>query len=197
MGVYRGGVRGGGKKGIGEGKEGGGGVKIKSEEVGGIADMKMWAGNIYGLEAAGDGGMIWRYPAAGDGFGAKGAWIAGGKTGDLAGAVNMAIDGSIWVINNGGRVVKYTRGVREDWEMTGVEGEMKGEVRLYTDEKSERLYILDKAAARVVVVGKDGQYVKQLRHEILGRATDLVVDERGGAVYVIDGAKVWKGKMEG
>jgi hypothetical protein len=172
---------------------GGGKIQMRiagDETIAAAADIKMWAGNIYLLEADNDGGIIWRYQAAGDGWGAGKEWLAGGKADKLAGGSVMAIDGSIWV-TDGTKVLKYSRGVAEDWGLSGLEEELMTS-GLYTDENSENLYLWEKSKSRIVVVSKLGEYKKQFRGETLGQAADMVIDEKAGVGYILADGKVWR-----
>jgi hypothetical protein len=154
------------------------------------ADMKMWAGNIYILEATASGGMIWRYQAAAEMFSAGKEWLAGCRKVELAAAGNMAIDGDIWVLGQG-RISKYTRGVRADFGVSGLEEGLEGK-SLYTDENGENLYILDVGKVRVVVIKKTGEYVKQYKNEKIQAAEDLIIDEKSGVGYILAEGKIWR-----
>ena len=101
----------------------------------------------------------------------------------------MAIDGSVWV-TAGGKILKYTRGVKENFEISGVEG-MSGDV-IYTDDETEKLYVLDAANGRVVVLAKTGEYESQYMSEEMKKATGLVVDGKAGKIYLLAGSKVYE-----
>ena len=85
---------------------------------------------------------------------------------------------------------KYTRGVREDFGVVGVE-DFGGDV-IYTDGEAEKLYVLDSGNSRVVVFGKDGQYDRQYVLDQAGGASDVVVDEIGKKMYLLEGSKIWE-----
>jgi len=158
-------------------------VKLDSE-WGEIVDMGMWGGNIYLLTKSG----IWKHQGGESGYGAKQAWLAKSEdTVALADAKDMTIDGSLWVMA-GGKILKYTRGVKENFEMRGIEGLVGSAI--YTDDETEKLYVLDAAGGRVVVLAKTGEYESQYTAEAIKGATGLVVDEKAGKIYLIVGGRV-------
>jgi hypothetical protein len=165
-------------------------VKIAPDkEWGNIADIKMFAGNIYMLDAG--AGKIWRYGVTDGGFGSKQSWVSKDQQVKLTGTNNMAIDGSVWVISEG-EITKLLRGVKENFTITGLDKNWGSGAIIYTDENAENLYILDSLNGRIIVLKKDGTYDKQIVADQLGTATDLVTDEKSGKVYVLSGEKVWE-----
>ncbi|GEM_PF-5072361 len=162
-------------------------IAVKPDEGWGeIVDMGMWGGNIYLLSKTG----IWKHQGGESGYGAKQSWLS--EAGDYLG---MAIDGSVWITetrNEKLEIRKYTRGARENFEVSGVEG-LKGGV-IYTDDGTEKLYVLDPSAGsgRVVVLAKTGEYQSQYTSEEIKGGTGLVVDEQAGKIYVLAGAKIYE-----
>jgi len=163
-------------------------VKLDSE-WGEIVDMGMWGGNIYLLTKSG----IWKHQGGESGYGAKQAWLAEGEdTTGLSQSLSMTIDGSVWVLqkleNSKTQIAKYTRGVREGFEVSGIDGLVGSAI--YTDDETEKLYVLDAAGGRVVVLAKTGEYESQYTAEAIKGATGLVVDEKAGKIYLIVGGRV-------
>jgi hypothetical protein len=157
-----------------------------AENIGGMGTFN---GNVYLLDKK--EGMIWRYPAASGGLGNRGAWLTGGKAVDFSAAVDMAIDGDIWVLTGEGEVIKMRRGSRENFSISGLGEPLSEPVALYTDASSEKLYILDRGNNRVVVIAKTGAYEKQYTWEGISTVSDLAVDEAGGKVYLLSGKSIY------
>lgn len=165
-------------------------VVEKDEDWKDVIDMAMYAGNIYMLDRGAN--QIWRFAAAEKGFGNGSAWIGKDETVSLGGSTNMAIDGSIWIMGEGGTITKITRGVVDAWSPSEVSDMWGGGAKLFTSEDSEKLYILDASRKRVVVLLKTGAYEKQYTEESLGNATDFAVDEKAGKMYWVSGSQVWE-----
>ncbi|MEK7163975.1 MAG: hypothetical protein AAB768_02405 [Patescibacteria group bacterium] len=163
-------------------------VKIKfDEDWGEVVDMGMFAGNIYLLTKT----NIWRYQSGEAGYGNKQNWIAKSETVDLSGSTTLAIDGSLWIVN-GQNIVKLTRGVKEAFEISGLEKPLGINPIIYTNEDAENLYILDRTNSRVVTIKKTGEYSASYLSSSLAGTTSLVVNEKAGRVYLLAGSKIWQ-----
>ena len=167
-------------------------IAVKRDDGWGeVVDMGMFAGNIYLLSK----GQIWRHQVTDAGYGGRQEWIA--KTEDKASldqSLNMAIDGSVWtsqISNLKSQISKYTRGVKDNFEISGLDHDMGEGAVIYTDEDTLKLYVLDKVNKRVVVLAKTGEYEGQYTAEQLGEGKDLAVDEKTGKIYVTSGSKIW------
>ena len=151
--------------------------------------MKLWAGNIYLLASD----QIWVYRTSEGGYGARQKWLS--ETQEMG--ESMVIDGNVWVLkclmsNDQCLIQKFTRGVKEGFEVSGMDQKLGDGAIIYTEDEAEKLYILDKANMRVVVIKKNGEYDSQYRTEQAGQATDMVVAEERGKIYLLAGAKIWE-----
>ena len=157
-----------------------------------VVDMQMFAGNIYLLTPAG----VWRHQVTDTGYGPKQAWLAGSEdTSQLGSSSNLAIDASLWVMQTTGQILKYTRGVREDFVLTDLDQPFAPGAVIYTDPEAELLYILDRGNGRVVVLAKTGAYQLQYQFDQAKEAQDLAVDEAGGQMYLLAGSKILSVKL--
>ena len=113
--------------------------------------------------------------------------------GDLTGALDMAIDGSVYVLKEGGTMLKLFRGESQPFVIRRApEGLLKDAVKMFKAPDGN-FYILDPAHARVIVVsdgGANGEatYVKQyvLEGEQVGTLKDLYVDPDEVHLYLLD-----------
>jgi hypothetical protein len=151
------------------------------EEWGEIKDVGMFAGNIYLLD--GGVGKIWKYPVIENGYGAKQEWLAN-EVKLPSKVVSMSIDGMVWV-GGEGEVKKYVRGVEDRFEMGEINKKLGNDLEVEAQEDGERLVVLDRENARVVIFKKDGSYVEQYQEEKLSSAKDVVLDEKARRVYVL------------
>ena len=152
-----------------------------------VVDMGMWGGNIYLLSKTGIG----KLQGGENGYGARQAWLGPEDHQPLAEATNMAIDGSVWVIG-GGNILKYTRGVKDSFTISGMDKAIGNGAVIYTDDETEKLYVLDATDGRVVVLAKTGEYQNQYTNDEMKGATGLVVDEKAGKIYLLVGSKVYE-----
>lgn len=147
----------------------------------------VFGANFYILEKS--VGVIWRYPGDGTTFGAKQNWFGAGVTPDLSSAVSMAIDGSIWILNLNGRVLKFAQGSPQSFSPQGVT--IAAADAIYTDEENNYVYILDKIGKRIIVLQKDGKYEAQYFSDKIGEATNLAVSEKDGKIILLAGPKLY------
>lgn len=118
--------------------------------------------------------------------------------GDLAKAVDMAIDTSVYALKEGGTVVKLLRGEVQPFVIRHApENVLKDAARIYkvTD---GNLYFLDPKGARVVVTTDGGatgeaSYLKQyvLEGDQVGTLQDLFVDTDQTHLYVLDEKRLY------
>lgn len=164
-------------------------IKLAFDEGwGNVIDMGMFAGNIYIVSENG----VWRQQKTDTGYGARQSWLAGTeKISELSGVQNMAIDGFIWLLKNDGQILKYVRGVKENFNISRLDTAFGENARIYTDDEADRLYVLDPVNKRVVVLEKTGEYANQYLWDGISQTTSIAVDEKGNKIYLLGGSKIW------
>lgn len=143
-------------------------------------------------------GEIWKYNGTnlltGAEMGTGVRWITGDAIADLTDGVDLSIDGDIWVGLKNGAIIRLRRGAKEAFNITGAPKEMKiDRIAVNEDQSAEvgRIAILNKDASRVVVLDKNGTYVKQFRWSGFSEAEDLVFVDNA-TLIVVAGGKVYK-----
>jgi DNA-binding transcriptional MerR regulator len=81
-------------------------------------------------------------------------------------------------------------GKPEVFVVTGLERPFSGDVRLYTNEDLQRLYLLDRGNDRIVVLSKAGEYQEEYRSGDFAGAADLAVDPKEEKVWLVRGSLV-------
>ncbi len=113
--------------------------------------------------------------------------------GDLTNAIDMTIDQSVYVLKEGGEVVKLFRGENQPFAIHGAPTDvLKGATRILKA-PGGHLYFIDPDKKRVVVIADntpsgDVSYVRQyiLEGEQVGKLQDLYVDPDETHLYVLD-----------
>lgn len=154
-----------------------------------IATARGFGSNLYLLDSAADG-QIWKYLGLDDGLSGKRSYLVG-ETFDLSEAVDMAIDGSVWVLFSDGTIVKYTQGKKDAFQMIGLDQPFGEAVKLFTSPEVEHLYVIDRANTRVVVLDKSGEYAAQYQWSGIAGVKDFVVWEALGKMFFLTGEKVF------
>ena len=111
---------------------------------------------------------------------------------DLSNSTAMAIDGSIFVLNSDGTIQKFTKGVKDDFNITGLEKPMSNPTRIFTNEDLDNIYILDNKNGRVVVLDKSGQFIKAYSASIMKNARDIDVSEVDKKILILSDGKIYK-----
>lgn len=150
------------------------------------ADVQPFAsynGNIYTFSP--DENRIMRYRRAGAGFTAAQNWLS--QDYELATMRDIAVDGSIYLLDSQGTIHTFLNGKINNTIPWGAQ-ELPGEyTRLYTSGTSDVFYVLDPVHSRVVVINKQGDLLIQLVNPVLANATDLVVDPNEKNLYTLSG----------
>ncbi|KKT20392.1 MAG: hypothetical protein UW03_C0005G0027 [Candidatus Peregrinibacteria bacterium GW2011_GWA2_43_8] len=157
-------------------------------------DTDPYSSKLYILDSAGE--QIWKYYRERDSYGGAEAYVLSEDV-DLSKAVSMAIDGSIWVLNSDGTILKLVSGSPEEYNLeraplSGFEGADK----IYTAFESNQVYVLDPANNSVLVFNKDSKdgdlvYSTKYVFEGLDNLRDIYVAQNENRMYLVTDTQVW------
>jgi hypothetical protein len=119
---------------------------------------------------------------------------------DLTGAVDLAIDGNMYVLFADGAVKKFYDGVEQPFALTGLPDPMRSPTTLFVSGEQEPdapgyLYVSDSGNERVLQFDKNGTYLRQFMTK--SDATQfrglrgIYVDEEQRRMYVLSGRTLW------
>ncbi len=165
-----------------------------------------YEGRLYALDRS--TGQIYRYAAAG------GAWpafeLAGeswlGAPADLATAIDMAIDGSVYVLGRDGRIQKFAGGQPVSFQVSGLPQPLVEPVALHALPPEGDLLLADRGGRRILVLGPDGAFRAQLLRPAQALAGDdggldglqaVWWDPGSQMLYVLAGSTLWMGPYAG
>jgi sugar lactone lactonase YvrE len=80
---------------------------------------------------------------------------------DLRHSVDLAVDGSVYVLQADGSVLKFTNGLPEAFPETGLVGPMPSPSHITTSPRDSSVYIVDPAGKRIVRFSKSGLFQRQ------------------------------------
>jgi hypothetical protein len=142
-----------------------------------------------------DGSQIWRYEPRNDAYPDQPERYFTDPASVLLGdAVDMAIDGSIYVLHADGDISKFLRGEIQSLEVRGVPGGFNQPVALAVDTESRSgvVYVADRGNKRVVVLEPDGAFRAQFHAEgAFDGLEALVVNEAAGRLYIFSGGRLY------
>ncbi|MEK7570543.1 MAG: hypothetical protein AAB515_03850 [Patescibacteria group bacterium] len=113
------------------------------------------------------------------------AWLKQSAT--LSNAVDLVVDGSIYVVASDGTVQKFTQGRRDQFVLSPVDPALSSATKIAGDVNLQNLYILDTASKRIAVFTKTGKFVNQYVHDSLQNVSAFTVDERTQKIYLLIG----------
>jgi len=116
-------------------------------------------------------------------------------------AVDLEIDGKIYVLTNAGTILRYYGDVLDPYTLTGLDKPLGSTSAFELDDTL--VYIGDSGNKRVVVVTKGstetpqkGKFVAQIEYrgegEALGTITNIFVDDENRVAYILDGTTLFK-----
>ncbi len=164
-------------------------VAKKDSNSGAIADIYGFGGNIYMLDK--EKNQIWKYLATSEGYSDKREYLAKGANADFSDALRMQIESSIYVLKSGGQILRFTKGDKDNFGLAGLPTSVKNPKSIFVSSDTDNLYLLDSGNSRLLILTKIGGYKGEITGEKFGTASDLVVDEKGKKVYLLDGSKIY------
>ncbi len=166
------------------------------------ADIKTYLRYLYVL--APERKQIFKYERLAGKYGPPAEYNVNG---DLAGAIDMTIQGPVYVlkdISSAGKadardVLKLLRGEKQTFSIRNLPpGALDGVTKIFKSSPTGNFYFLDPENKRVVVTTNDGDlgdslYLKQyvLDSEQVGKLKDLFVDADDSRLYVLDEKKLY------
>ena len=163
--------------------------EVGVDEWGEIEDAVGFGENLYLLDKSVEG-QIWKYLGVKSGLSSKRSYLKG-EDYDLSEAVSMAIDASVWVLFSDGTIVKYTRGKKDVFVVSGLDQGLEEPIKIFTSPEVENIYVLDQKSMRVVVISKTGEYQAQYLWPGMAGVKDVVVREELKKMFLLTGEKVF------
>jgi hypothetical protein len=110
---------------------------------------------------------------------------------ELASATDMAIDGSLYVLNANG-VVKYYAGKPAEFNFPQMFTAYSGSGKIQTGADFKYIYILDIGNNRIIILDKRGTLVSTLTSRQFTQLQDFQVDEKAKIAWVLNGGSLLK-----
>lgn len=164
-------------------------VSKKDPDLSNTTDIAGFGSNVYVLDP--DASQIWKYVPTGSGYAEKAKYLSASVKADLKGAKRMQIESSVYVMKDGGEILRFTKGVQDNFALSGLDKGIKNPASFFTSSDVDNVYILDTGNSRLVVVDKTGNFKSQYQGDKFAVASDVVVDETGKKAYLLEGGKIF------
>ena len=119
---------------------------------------------------------------------------------DLTGAVDMAIDGNVYVLFADGRIVKFLRGEPQTYNMHTLPTPMQNPTTIFVSGPQEPdgegyVYVTDAGNERVIQFDKEGNFLRQFKakqgESQMQRLRGIYVDEARKRMFLLSGRTLW------
>lgn len=116
---------------------------------------------------------------------------------DLTGAVDMAIDGNVYLLFADGRVKKFYEGEAQTFSMSGLPSPMRSPTTLFVsgDADGGYVYVTDTGNERIVQFDKAGNYIRQFKDKVgenrMEALRAVYVDESTERMFWFSGRTLW------
>ncbi|TSC87872.1 MAG: Uncharacterized protein G01um10147_375 [Microgenomates group bacterium Gr01-1014_7] len=178
-------------------------VSKVDRDWGEILDLAGFAGNVYLLDLANPSatgsasspqagsGQIWKYLPTADGYSDSREYLSKNTKTNFANSLRMQIESSIYILKSGGEILRFTKGDKDNFGLEGLDKGVKDPKSIFTSSDTDNLYVLDSGNSRLLILTKTGKYKGQISGEKFASASDVVVDEKGKKVYLLEGSKIY------
>ena len=121
-------------------------------------------------------------------------------TADLTGAVDLAVDGNMYVLFADGKILKFLKGDQSPFSMDGLPTPMRSPTGLVVSgpqkpEGQGYVYVADAGNERVLQFDKSGKYIRQFQavpgETQLRNLRGIYVDEEKGRLFALSGRTLW------
>jgi hypothetical protein len=160
-------------------------------------------GNFYVLDPQVN--SLMRYLPTVEGYNAPPEnYFVAAPTVSLANAVDLTIDGAVYILYNDGRISKFLGGQPAEFNVTGLDKPFNNPVAIFTapDEEMQHIYVADAGNQRIVQLNKDGSFVRQFKPRVgeavsFANLQDIFVDEISERLYILDSNNLYLGVIPG
>jgi hypothetical protein len=154
--------------------------------------LRSYDGKLYVLDP--QQSQVWRFRFNGDGFDQRESYFSVPPP-DLSTAVDMAIDGAVYVLLADGQIFKFFGGQAEPFELGALPLPLVRPVALVSegDMVSGALYVADADAQSIVALTKTGAFIHQIQAdgEALANLEALAIDMDSRTLYVLANGRLY------
>jgi hypothetical protein len=143
-------------------------------------------------------GQIWRYRPQGNLYpNQPERYFPNSPPESLEQAVDMAIDGHIYILYQDGSVKKFLGGEIQPFEIRGVPGGLGDIAGFAVDPEGDgTVYIADRSNDRIVVLSPEGRFQSQFRADpSLTSLETLAVSQSDRRLYILAGGRVYSAAL--
>jgi hypothetical protein len=166
--------------------------------------LRPYDGKLYALDPAAN--QVWRLYYTGDGFGNAEGYFAAPAP-DLSTAVDMVVDGALYVLLADGQIYKFFGGEKQSYELNGLPQSLVRPIALVSegDATSGALYVADADAQSIVALTKNGEFIYQIKAPVLSGGSlagsalasleALALDQESRTLYILASGRLYSSAL--
>lgn len=109
---------------------------------------------------------------------------------------SWAIDGEIWMGTTNGEILRFASGRTEDFSITGLQDPFSSMLQIVTKEDLDQIWVLEHEKNRVVILNKNGEFLREIKSSSLGAATNIILDQTGQNAFIVSGSSVFEVSLQ-
>ncbi|KKU13544.1 MAG: hypothetical protein UX17_C0014G0005 [Parcubacteria group bacterium GW2011_GWC2_45_7] len=153
----------------------------------GARDATIYNRRLYTLHPSEN--QIYKYEPMAQGFNSGAAWIKDRTA--INTALALTVDGTAYVLDESGNVTEFRKGLKTNFALKNIDPVLTQATKLWTNEASQYLYILNQSGNRLVVFNKDNGTLKaQYTSQTFTNLKDFAINEGQKIAYILRGADV-------
>ncbi len=153
-----------------------------------ITDISSYAKKIYVLDKATNN--IYKYRYNNGSFKQPVKWLK--EEADVKQAQKILVDGNVWLVEQGGKIKKLFKGKEEIFNLKGLYEPLGEQIKLWTADNLNFLYIIDQEKNRIIIADKDGRVKRQLLGEGLEKILSVAPNHTENELYILTTNHVYK-----
>jgi len=154
-------------------------------------DVKAYGRNLYLLSPSAN--QIYKYSRLRNNFSSATEY---NSDADLKGAISMAIDGNVYVLKQGGEIIKIFKSKVQPFVVEDMGADISQATQIFTSPELNNLYVMDPVNKRVVIiekeVGEGARYKSQIYLSDLDSLQGIYVDPNEQTLYVLSKKAIYK-----
>ncbi len=154
-----------------------------------LTGIAIYNRRLYALDNSNS--AIYRHDTIKTGFEQGVVWSQTGNE-SLSGGSDLTIDGDVFALLNNGHVTKFSKGLLQPFDITGLDPALTNGGRIWTYADSTNLYVLDSVGKRLIILDKEGHLKQQITSSLFTNPSGVAIDEPGKAAYILDSGTLYK-----
>ncbi|MDD5605918.1 MAG: hypothetical protein PHR51_01125 [Patescibacteria group bacterium] len=168
------------------------GKALDSGDWSNAEQLIVYGDKLYFLDSATN--QIYKYSPVPEGYTPIAPYFETGHTPDIAGALDFAIDGNVYVLMPGNVIKQFLGGEETGFQLKNIPSSypaISNITHIYADAESD-FYVLDAGNNRILRFDEEGVYLAQYIYDTIQNPSDMTVDQAGGFIYLSSGTEVYR-----